>query len=112
MGSTNPSQDLQDAQNHGVVIGLKAVAGIQPRLDIDQLIMQQPDAFNLLVLALSELMDSSQTENVMGFYQLAGIHGLPTELWNGVDIASKDRANQWPGEGYCQHGLVTFATWQ
>lgn len=73
MGSMNsPLQKLQDAQKKGIVVGLKDVAGIKPRLDIDQLLLQQPDSSNLLILALSELMDPKQTHNIMAFYQLAG----------------------------------------
>lgn len=63
---------LERAQEDGVVLGLHDVAGVQPRLDIDQLILQEPDTFNLFVLALNELMDFSVSGDKMGYFQNAG----------------------------------------
>jgi hypothetical protein len=60
---------LQKAQSNGVVLGLKAVAGVVPRLDIDELLLQEPDAFNLFVLAFSELKSDNK---IMGYFQIAG----------------------------------------
>lgn len=60
---------LQKAQSNGVVLGLKAVAGVVPRLDIDELLLQEPDAFNLFVLAFSKLKSDN---NIMGYFQIAG----------------------------------------
>ena len=63
---------LIQAQKDGVVVGLKDVAGIVPRLEIDQLLLERPDTFNLLLLALGELMDDPDASKKMGYYQLAG----------------------------------------
>jgi len=105
----------------GVVVGMKALTGeVKSRLEIDDLItMGQGDCFNLFLLALSALQkDTSST----GYYGLAGsyarfisfflltlwlgIHGLPTDTWDGVNRVIIDRFG-----GYCAHGVYTFPTW-
>ena len=63
---------LNQAQRDGVVIGLKDVAGVVPRLDVDQLLLQEPDTFNLFLLALQNLQQED-TSDIMGYYQIAGI---------------------------------------
>ena len=57
-----------------MVIGLKGVSSgaPTPRLDIDELLLKKPDAFNLYVLALDELQSAKYTSDKMGFYQVAG----------------------------------------
>lgn len=64
--------DLSQAQQRGVVVGLNHAAGVAPRLDIDDLLLHKPDAFNLLLIALSELQNAKETSDKMGYYQLAG----------------------------------------
>lgn len=66
---------LKQAQKDGVLIGLKDVSGLQPRLDIDVLLMKKPDTFNLFILALSELQKPENTRDPMGYFQLAGSSG-------------------------------------
>jgi tyrosinase len=63
---------LNQAQKDGVVVGLKDVAGVVPRLDVDQLLLQEPDTFNLFLLALQSLQEDDSS-NIMGYYQIAGI---------------------------------------
>jgi hypothetical protein len=65
-------QGFVDANNDGVVLGLKSVAGVQPRVDIDQLLYEDPEVFNLFLLALKELQDPSNTKNIMGYFEIAG----------------------------------------
>ncbi len=68
---------LNQAQRDGVVIGLKDVAGVVPRQDVDMLLLHEPDTFNLFLLALRNLQQDQDTSNIMGYYQIAGtIHNL------------------------------------
>ncbi|KXJ86569.1 hypothetical protein Micbo1qcDRAFT_208983 [Microdochium bolleyi] len=104
---------LNEAHKQGVVLGLRDVAGVVDRVDIDVMLLEQPDTFNLFLIALMEIQgkevpwttDADHTftsENPLSFFQIAGIHGLPGDSWFGE---ASD------GEGYCQHGMPTFAPW-
>jgi hypothetical protein len=64
---------ILDAQRKGVVIGLKGIID-QPiaRLDIDDLLYHKPDAFNLFLLAFSELQESQNASDKMSYQQIAG----------------------------------------
>jgi len=65
--------NIAQAQQKGVVIGLNSVSGAPvPRLDIEELLLNHPDAFNLFLLALKALHDQKETKNKMGYYQMAG----------------------------------------
>ena len=39
---------------------------------------------SLFCLALIDLMSDTDSTKIMGYYQIAGIHGLPKSLWDGV----------------------------
>lgn len=73
---------VTEAQSAGVVLGLSKVDGSPvPRRDIDDLMLNEPDTFNLFLLALIELKKDSSRDEKMGFYQLAGKRTeLDTEL--------------------------------
>lgn len=71
-------EDLRAAQEAGIVIGLAKASGKLPRLDMDEMIVNQPDTFNLFCLAMDELK-SAPPSDWMGYYQIAGTHGLPGE---------------------------------
>ena len=91
--------------NAGIVSGVGALNHdeVRPRLDIDVMIARQPDVFNLFLLALIDLKaDISK----LGYFSLAGIHGLPTSLWDGVGKDFPDNTG-----GYCAHGRLIFPTW-
>lgn len=64
---------LRAANDAGVVLGLKSVADVANRLDIDDLLLNKPDAFNLFLLAFAELQEPQYTTDKMGFYQIAGM---------------------------------------
>ncbi|KAF2205503.1 Di-copper centre-containing protein [Delitschia confertaspora ATCC 74209] len=102
---------IDQAQEQGVVIGLKDVTGnVSPRKDIDWQIVNQPEAFNIFLIALWELQQEGETDNKMSYYQVAGIHGLPKALWDDVDSPQKhpDDTDQ---SGYCAHATLKFGTW-
>jgi hypothetical protein len=62
---------LKKAHAAGIVVGLRDIAGIAFRLDIDVLLTDQPDTFNLFLIALDELQNE-EAKNIMGYYQIAG----------------------------------------
>ena len=75
---------LDQAHDQGAVVGLRDVAGVAPRLDIDVLLLKHPDTFNLLLIALMELKAEAlpwkiddgfkvDKANKMSYFQLAGI---------------------------------------
>lgn len=67
-------QDFKDSNKAGVVLGLQNVAGVRDRLDVDQLLWNDPNAFNLFLLALKELQGPSMAANIMGFFEIAGTY--------------------------------------
>ncbi|KAI9656603.1 MAG: hypothetical protein M1821_004810 [Bathelium mastoideum] len=96
---------LQDAHDEGFVVGLHEVTGVAERKDIDVLLLEQPLTFNLFLLALYELQnDPDLIKSPMGYFEIAGIHGLPHRAWNG------DKNTKSP-QGYCEHEGPKFPTW-
>jgi hypothetical protein len=63
---------IQNAQRNGVVAGLASTGRNLPRLDIDQMLLTQPDTFNLFLLAL-EKIQSTGTADKWGWFQLSGV---------------------------------------
>lgn len=61
-------------QNSGVVLSLGNVAGVRDHLDVDQLFWNDPNAFNLFLLALQELKYPSMTADIMGYFETAGTY--------------------------------------
>jgi len=61
----------QEKAKSGVVVGMSALtAEIKPRVDIDVLLTQRPDTFNLMLQAIS-LMQKDPKQ--LGFYALSGV---------------------------------------
>lgn len=73
---------LAFGQAHGVVVGLKSVSDVKPRREIDDLVVNEPDVFNLFLLALEYLQkDTGQWQDKMSYFQVAGSpHFLRTHL--------------------------------
>ncbi|KAF4946620.1 hypothetical protein FSARC_14156 [Fusarium sarcochroum] len=61
--------------------------------------------WDLFILSMSMFQDVSQ-DDPASWYQVAGIHGVPFEPWNGVEPAPG--ASQ---SGYCTHNSVLFPLW-
>ncbi|KAJ1326981.1 tyrosinase [Microdochium nivale] len=110
---------LDEAHKQGIVLGL-ASFGVKQRVDIDVMLTEQPDTFNLFLIALMELQgmdklpwqdqipdgfsfkpDGKQLDLKMSWFQLTGIHGLPLSPWD-----SEGRQG-W----YCTHSQPNFGTW-
>ncbi|KAF9772953.1 hypothetical protein IL306_009291 [Fusarium sp. DS 682] len=122
MATMTPMEKLNQAHEKGVVLGLHEVAGVAERLDIDVMLMTQPDTFNLFLIALMELKGMKVTwdipsdysftpEDKMSWFQIAGIHGLPAEDWDREKERGKNRDIEWDGDGYCAHSTPTFSPW-
>ena len=69
-----PLDELKQAQKDGTVRGLSGIPNATPvpRLDIDELLDQSPDAFNLFLLALERLQDETKNSqnSKMSFYEI------------------------------------------
>ncbi|KAH7311251.1 hypothetical protein B0I35DRAFT_481241 [Stachybotrys elegans] len=117
--NTFTTDQLEEAHKQGIVLGL-ADSGVQQRVDIDVILTEQPDTFNLFLIALMELqgMDKlpwqdqipegfsfkpgeKQLDLRMSWFQLAGIHGLPLSPWDGEGERGY----------YCTHAKPNFGTW-
>lgn len=106
---------IRQAQKDRVVIRLAGTGSNLPRLEIDEMIIDQPDTFNLFCLAMGELK-SGLAKDWMGYYQIAGIHGLPLQAWDNVAaiVAAIDKKKKKAlddDEGYCPHSDPKFPTW-
>ncbi|KAF2184778.1 Di-copper centre-containing protein [Zopfia rhizophila CBS 207.26] len=76
---------------------------VEPRLEIREL-KQQPEAWNLFLLALQRFKAMDQSDKI-SFFQIAGIHGEPLIPWDGVQATGDASV------GYCPHGSNLFGTW-
>ncbi|KAF4583243.1 tyrosinase precursor [Ophiocordyceps camponoti-floridani] len=74
------------------------------RLEIRQLSMDQ-HRWDLYILALS-MMQTADQADPLSWYQIAGIHGVPFQPWNGVLPAAGAAES-----GYCTHNSVLFPLW-
>lgn len=89
-----------------------AITGVQngvvsPRLEIRQL-QQNSEMFNIYLLALGALQQIDSSDN-LSYYQIAGIHGMPFQAWDGVQQCSTCADDGWGG--YCMHNDDLFPFW-
>jgi hypothetical protein len=82
-----------------VDLGQEAPEAVAYRQEIDDFMLGDPLAFNLFLLASRKLHEDPEP---MGYFQIAGIHGLPRRDWDGV----KGPDLQFPAGGYCTHGMM------
>ena len=67
---------LLKANKEAIILGLGDATGeVCPRRDIDWMIVNQPDTFNLFALAF-EAIQNAPKEDLMGFFQIAGMFRL------------------------------------
>ncbi|KAK7420093.1 hypothetical protein QQX98_002955 [Neonectria punicea] len=64
-----------------------------------------PYRWDLFILALSMFQYVSQ-DDPTSWYQIAGIHGVPFQSWNGVEAVAGANLS-----GYCPHSSILFPTW-
>ncbi|KAH9950601.1 tyrosinase [Amylocystis lapponica] len=86
--------------------GIQALA--PNRLDIRDLVKNENvKQFSLYIQAI-EIMFCTEQENLISWFQIGGIHGLPHVQWN-ASGTDKSVSEAWGG--YCTHGSVLFPTW-
>ncbi|KAK6540852.1 hypothetical protein TWF694_008235 [Orbilia ellipsospora] len=83
-----------------------ATNGCVNRQRIDVMQSQQPDTFNLFLLAFQKLYTTSSSDP-WSWYGLAGIHGVPWQPWPNPNATG----NFAIASGYCPHGSVLFGPW-
>lgn len=88
-----------------VIITTGATGGVEPRLEISNLATRD-DQWALYIKAMSKWMQAGE-DDTSGYYDIASIHGVPFEDWNGAtqcDTCSDTI-------GYGTHDMVIFPTW-
>ncbi|KAL7268524.1 hypothetical protein RUND412_008851 [Rhizina undulata] len=80
------------------------------RLPIQDLHEKHPAQFSLFVRALELVKQSSEgVTNPYGWFQYAGIHGLPNVQWNNDPTPIINNTNDL--FGYCSHASALFPLW-
>jgi tyrosinase len=87
------------------------VTGVQlgqvlPRYEIRDLEQNQPDQFNVYLLGLQRMQSMNQSD-MLSWYQISGIHGVPQIPWNDVPGTGNENNNP----GYCTHISNIFLPW-
>ena len=103
--SQNEIQTLERRQS-GIIPVTGASGSTQPRLEIRQMQTQKPNQFTLLILALQQFQQKSQSD-ATSYYQVSGIHGVPRQNYNNVGQCSTCTN----ADGYCTHDSVLFPAW-
>nr|POE68798.1 tyrosinase [Quercus suber] len=78
---------------------------IHSRLEISDL-ASRSDQWSIFIQTMQKFQDVSQS-NATGYYQIAGIHGVPRQDWDGVGQC--DECGD--ADGYCTHDSVLFPAW-
>ncbi|CAG8709016.1 7080_t:CDS:2, partial [Gigaspora rosea] len=94
---------------------LEPFPDIYPRLDIRDFYGNETyrPHFDLLIQSYQAMYDRPH-KDVRSFYQVAGIHGLPYEPYDGVTGVHEYNSSGWGKDrwgGYCHHGDSIFITW-
>ncbi|KAF2863995.1 tyrosinase precursor, Monophenol monooxygenase [Piedraia hortae CBS 480.64] len=89
-----------------IVVTTGASGSVQPRLEIRQMLYDQPDQWNLMLLALQAYYKQKSTDPT-SYYQIAGIHGVPQQNYNNVGKCSTCSNT----DGYCTHDSILFPSW-
>lgn len=104
-----PSLDdaAEELEKRATIVATTGVAGsIYPRLEIRQMLYNKPNQWTLFILAMQAFQAQSQS-SATGYYQIAGIHGVPRVDYNGVGQCSTCS----DADGYCTHDSVLFPGW-
>lgn len=83
-----------------------APGATRPRLEVRQLRAQQPNQWSLFLQAMLRMENAAQTGKT-SYYQIAGIHGVPRQNWDGVGQCSACTG----ADGYCTHDSILFLGW-
>ncbi|KAI0342042.1 Di-copper centre-containing protein [Trametopsis cervina] len=75
---------------------------VEVRHDVQHIADNEPDVWNLYILALDKIMKMDESQ-LTSYFQISAIHGLPHIPWDNVGDQVDD--------GYCAHRTVVFPTW-
>jgi len=89
----------------GVPTTPAANGAVPLRREVQDLQNNSPDQWNLFLLGLVNFQQVD-ADDLLSYYQLAGIHGEPFIPWNDVNGVSNPRFG-----GYCTHSSILFLTW-
>ncbi|QDS78173.1 hypothetical protein FKW77_005300 [Venturia effusa] len=101
------SAALRPQRRQTAPIAVTGLAGqsIQPRLEMRELQQLQPDQWNVYILGLSRMQQVDQSD-FLSYFQLAGIHGVPSSDWDGVTGVPNPMS-----AGWCTHASNLFLSW-
>ncbi|KAI9867655.1 MAG: hypothetical protein M1813_008455 [Trichoglossum hirsutum] len=97
-------QDGPNSTNFTPTIGVPGGEVLQ-RLPIKRLRHEQPDVFNMFILALDSFKKKDPSD-FMSWFRISGIHGYPYEPFQYPQSSVVN-----PGYGYCTHHSVIFLPW-
>ncbi|WPH01836.1 Hypothetical protein R9X50_00469000 [Acrodontium crateriforme] len=98
------------SRRSGRVVTTGVPGTVQPRLEVRQLEQTQPDQWTLFLLGMQRWMEQDPTDGTgTGYYGIAGIHGVPTVSWGGVE--GDPTALSQGAYGYCTHKSIVFPSW-
>ncbi|EMC97480.1 hypothetical protein BAUCODRAFT_68232 [Baudoinia panamericana UAMH 10762] len=100
------AETLQKRQSSIIVTTGANGTSVQPRLEIRQMMANAPNQWTLFILAMQAFQARSQSD-AGSYYQIAGIHGVPRQNYNGVGQCSTCG----DADGYCTHDSVLFPGW-
>ena len=99
-------QHLEERQSGGFVAITGVPGNVYPRLEVREMLFNKPNQWTLFILGLQKFQRMSQSDR-LSYYQIAGIHGVPRQNWDGVGQCSNCRGT----DGYCTHDSVLFPAW-
>ena len=77
-----------ELEKRASTIAITGVPGATyPRLEIRQMLYNKPNQWTLLILAMQAFHAQPQS-SALSYYQIAGIHGVPRQNWDGVGPVS------------------------
>ena len=101
--ASDPVENLEKRQG-GTFAITGASGSTQPRLEVRQL-AANADQWNLYLLALNDYKWQDQSQ-LLSYYQISGVHGVPNVPWDGVQGNANNGA-----VGYCTHVSPLFPSW-
>ncbi|KAF2722531.1 Di-copper centre-containing protein [Polychaeton citri CBS 116435] len=101
------TQPVENEKRQSGCLAITGVSGgVQPRLEVRQMLNTKPNQWTLFMLAMRQWMDMSQSEKT-SYFQISGIHGVPRASWDGVGQCGTCSG----ADGYCPHDSVLFPGW-
>ncbi|ETS78584.1 hypothetical protein PFICI_10646 [Pestalotiopsis fici W106-1] len=106
---------MSDGTNGPVIInGIKPDDSAKPpaRLEVRDMIKNQPDQWNLYLLGLERFQNSVAENAPLSYFQISGIHGFPYTKWPDRDWNTMKPVSGSRGfGGFCTHSSILFLPW-